>query len=219
MYFTVYRTVNKIDGKIYIGQHKTKNLDDDYLGSGKMLHRAIKKHGIENFEKEILFVFDNEQEMNAKEAELVTEAFCKEDTNYNLCPGGQGGWGYLNASGINHKNSAFKSSEWQKIFQQKAEQTRIKNSSNSIHIQIVSDKISTGLKLYYNSGGTGSFTGKLHSDETKAKMSLAQKDKHTGNKNSQFGSMWITNGIQCTKIKKNDIIPEGWYKGRIMKRD
>lgn len=37
-----------------------------------------------------------------------------------------------------------------------------------------------------------------------------------GEKNSQFGSMWITNGTENKKIKKVDIIPEGWYKGRKM---
>ena len=37
-----------------------------------------------------------------------------------------------------------------------------------------------------------------------------------GSKNSQFGAMWITNGQENKKIKKDvDIIPEGWYKGRI----
>jgi hypothetical protein len=37
-----------------------------------------------------------------------------------------------------------------------------------------------------------------------------------GKKNSQFGTMWITNGQENKKIKKDvDIIPERWYKGRI----
>jgi hypothetical protein len=42
-----------------------------------------------------------------------------------------------------------------------------------------------------------------------------RKPKNGGSKNSQFGTMWITNGIENKKIKKDlDIIPEGWYKGR-----
>ena len=43
-----------------------------------------------------MFIFDSEDDMNNKEAELVTKEFVKEDTNYNLCPGGNGGFGYIN---------------------------------------------------------------------------------------------------------------------------
>lgn len=42
--------------------------------------------------------------------------------------------------------------------------------------------------------------------------------KNIGEKNSQFGSIWITNGKENKKIKKNSVIPEGWYKGRYMRR-
>lgn len=85
---------------IYIGKHQTANLDDGYMGSGKMLLQAITEHGIENFNKEILFVFDNEAEMNAKEKEIVNRNFVNEHTNYNLCVGGFGGWSYVNKEGL-----------------------------------------------------------------------------------------------------------------------
>ncbi len=94
MHYTIYKITNIINGKFYIGKHQTKDLNDGYFGSGKILKRAIAKHGKENFTKEILFVFDNESEMNAKERELVT----LNESSYNLCPGGQGGFGYINAS-------------------------------------------------------------------------------------------------------------------------
>ena len=100
MHYTIYKITNKLNGKIYIGKHKTKYLNDCYMGSGKRLKDAIKHHGIENFEKQILFQFDNEDDMNAKEAELVTEEFCLREDTYNMCPGGNGGFGYINNSGI-----------------------------------------------------------------------------------------------------------------------
>jgi len=96
VFYTIYKITNTTNGKIYIGKHQTKDLNDGYMGSGKRLKRAISKYGIENFTKEILFTFDNETDMNAKEAELVTNEFCLREDTYNLCPGGKGGWGYLN---------------------------------------------------------------------------------------------------------------------------
>ena len=48
-------------------------------------------------------------------------------------------------------------------------------------------------------------------------MSASSKDKLTGEKNSQYGTIWITNGIENKKLRKDSIIPSGWYRGRIVK--
>jgi len=51
-------------------------------------------------------------------------------------------------------------------------------------------------------------TGKKHRLETILKMS--------GPNSSQYGTMWITNGVQNKKVKKNDLIPSGWKKERVL---
>ena len=94
--YTIYKITNTINNRIYIGKHETTDVNDEYMGSGKLLKRAQDKHGIENFRKEILYVFDTEEEMNAKEAELVTEEFCQREDTYNICVGGKGGFSYIN---------------------------------------------------------------------------------------------------------------------------
>lgn len=201
MFYTVYRTTNNVDSKIYIGKHQTDNLEDDYLGSGKLLRRAIEKHGAENFSREILFVFDNEDEMNAKEAELVTEEFCSLDTNYNICPGGKGGWGYVHSNGIQGKGFANHSYE-----------THVKWALNAVakrDSKASSKKAAETMKK--NGFDFGTFRGRTHTEETKAKM---RKSKGVGKDNSQYGTMWINNGREARKIQRDQSIPEGWQKGR-----
>lgn len=82
---------------IYIGKHQTEDLNDGYMGSGLRIVRAIKKYGIENFEKTILFECKSLEEMNAKEAEIVNEDFIARDDVYNIKVGGDGGWDYVNS--------------------------------------------------------------------------------------------------------------------------
>ena len=53
MYFTVYKITNLINNKIYIGVHKTNNLEDNYMGSSKILKQAIEKHKLISFKKRI----------------------------------------------------------------------------------------------------------------------------------------------------------------------
>lgn len=101
MYYTIYQITNLVNNKTYIGKHITKDINDSYMGLGKLLRVAITKYGIENFTKEILFLLETEEEMNLKERELVTEEFCLRKDTYNLCVGGQGGVSYINRSGIN----------------------------------------------------------------------------------------------------------------------
>ena len=103
MYYTIYKITNLVNGKIYIGKHETSNLDDGYMGSGKHLRKAIIKYGIQHFHKEIIFFLSCREDMNEKEKELVTEEFVARSDNYNIAPGGNGGWKHVN----NHPTPAY----------------------------------------------------------------------------------------------------------------
>ncbi len=220
MFYTIYQITNVINGKVYIGKHQTKDLNDGYMGSGKHLKRAQSKHGIENFKKEILFQFDNENDMNTKEAELVTEEFCLREDTYNLCVGGNGGFSYIN---LNQIRNGFEKTMADNVIKSKAliagevgrRTQRSLRENDQEWVSDVAQKKSLSLKETFKAGHH--WSGKTHSDETKKKIAEANR-KMTGDKNSQFGLMWITNGQENKKIKKDvDIIPEGWYKGRKIK--
>jgi hypothetical protein len=102
IYYTVYKTTNQINDKIYIGVHKTENPNDDYLGSNRILKDAIKKYGQENFTKEVLYIFDNEEDAFNKEKELVSEEFVSRKDTYNIGLGGKG-WTGLGQYVVNNK--------------------------------------------------------------------------------------------------------------------
>lgn len=193
MFYTIYQITNTSNGKTYIGKHQTKDLNDGYMGSGKLVKDAIKKYGIENFKKEILFQFDNEADMNTKEAEIVTEDFCSREDTYNICVGGQGGFGYINSL----PNSS--------LLKSKAGLARA--SRGDMHV--IASK-----------GGKARFANNPNINaENYAKFSPEIKKKIEKNlikmREANIGTTWITNGQENKKIKKNvDIIPKGWYKGR-----
>jgi hypothetical protein len=57
--------------------------------------------------------------------------------------------------------------------------------------------------------------GRKHSEETKAKIKLTLSKKNRKGKNSiYYGTMWITNGKENKRIKKNSKLPKGFRKGR-----
>ncbi len=88
--YTVYKTTNLINNKIYVGAHKCKDPNDRYIGSGAILKRSIKKYGRSNFIKEVLFQFDNPDDMYLKESEIVDKDFVARSDTYNVTKGGHG---------------------------------------------------------------------------------------------------------------------------------
>ena len=202
-HFTVYKITNLVNGKFYIGKHICNCKECVYMGSGKLIRAAIRKYGLENFKKEILFVFETEDEMNKKEAELVTEELIESGTSYNLCPGGQGGWGYINKNimiGDRRNEHNIKYSPF------------MNNFDRDKYVDVYRQQA----KALHNRGAscTTGFRGKTHTKEVRDKIGKSTSITQSGSKNSQFGTMWITNGTENKKIKKDlDTIPEGWYKG------
>jgi len=85
----IYRTHNLINGKMYVGSSKYNR--DSYLGSGKLIKRAIKKYGKESVRKEIL---EECQENDIKEREeywLKKYDCSTTDEYYNLISTSEGG--------------------------------------------------------------------------------------------------------------------------------
>lgn len=85
----LYKITNKVNGKYYIGRHSTTNIDDGYMGSGIGIKRAIKKYGIDNFEKEILAEVESTDALWDLEKSIVNETIVNDKMSYNLAYGGK----------------------------------------------------------------------------------------------------------------------------------
>jgi hypothetical protein len=88
-FFILYKTTNLVNGKNYIGIHKTTNLEDGYLGSGFAILNAIKKYGKFNFKREILEYCESYDSLLELEKKYVDENWVNSESNYNLKTGGQ----------------------------------------------------------------------------------------------------------------------------------
>ena len=97
-YHFIYKTTCILNDSYYIGMHSTSNLDDGYLGSGKRLNYSIKKHGKENFKREILEFFEDRISLKNRERDLVNEDLLNDPKCMNLTLGGNGNWEFLNSN-------------------------------------------------------------------------------------------------------------------------
>lgn len=217
MFYTIYKITNLINNKIYIGKHQTLNLDDGYMGSGKALKAAINKYGVECFKKEILHVFDNEADMNAAEKKLVILG----EDSYNLCPGGHGGFGYINSNielrvAKNKKARAIANSNGA------LEKAKARVAELNQDPQWREWRANLWRKSVYQKYPDGScfrtFAGKKHTDASKKKIGEANK-RLVGAANSQHGTCWVRNESGNKKIRIEDLekyLELGYIKGRKM---
>lgn len=204
-YYLVYKTTNLKNGKFYIGVHETYNLNDGYLGSGKVLRNSVYYHGKENFKREILEFCGNKKNMYQKEKELVTEELIKVSKCMNLVVGGVG---FINDE--KHREVS--------VLGGKAYGEKLKRDPEfrKRHNAIVSNNLKTAHRL--GKITPPSFKDKKHREESKTKISESMKGKGSGEQNSQFGTCWITRNDVNKKIKKTEkatYLDDGWILGRI----
>lgn len=204
----LYKTTCTVTNRYYIGMHSTKNLNDGYIGSGKRLWRSIKKHGKENHVMKILEFLNSREELIEREKFIVNEDLLKDPMCMNMVIGGEGGAGHMTKQQLSKGGKKTLTKNWK----DPEYVDKMKKIASKTFIRLHKDGL---LKGYPN------WTGKRHKQETKDKIGQANSISQKGERNSQFGTMWINNGDENKKIKKTEFEHhefKDWKIGRIKAR-
>jgi len=93
MFGYIYITINNINGKKYIGKHKSSKFEENYLGSGKALLDSLKKYNKDDYDVVMLKACVDEEELNNAEYEIIKEHNAIQSNDYyNLKDGGNNGF-------------------------------------------------------------------------------------------------------------------------------
>ena len=162
-YHYVYK-ITRDDGRYYIGMHSTDNLDDGYFGSGKIITRSIKRHGKDRHTKEILKFLPSREELRKCEKQLITEELRADTKCMNIAPGGGGGF-------INE------------LHRLKAQAAAIVATKKRIaqHGQPSAVLVCLRKNAFSKDNPGLNWTGRKHSEETKAKMRAAHAKRKQSN--------------------------------------
>ena len=163
----VYEITNLVNGMKYIGKRTCKCSieDDNYMSSSSLVKKAIKKYGIENFKKDIIFICETEEEAYKKEEYYIALKNAVVDRNYyNLCGGGKG----IGSGENNHR------------FGKKITERHRKILIESNKGKVMSDESKLKMSKYWKGkrvGESNPFYGKTHTEEARKKMSIASSSK------------------------------------------
>ena len=211
----IYLTTNNITGMKYIGKHYGE-LEDTYLGSGKLLKQNILKYGKENFTKSILYVSENDIENSEKEKQFI--ALYNAVSNplfYNIHEGGSGGntiAGYTpeEKEVLRRKLSEINRGKNNGMYgKHHTEQTKaflsywaeFERDNSCYRTEEFRQKMSQ-----ITSGSKNGMYGKKHTKESKEKMSTNSKGKTAGEKNGMYGK----SGNNALNGKRIEMYDEHW---------
>ena len=211
MYY-IYEITNNINGKTYIGQHKTKNLVDSYMGSGVILKQAFEKYGKENFSKKIIAICETQENADILEKVFIKVYHEMGKAEYNICDGGNG----VLCSGefeIQRRLKISKTSKGRIV----TEETRRKISKGNKgkkhpHTEETKKIIAKASSEHWKRDGYKEQVGEKISKALKG----VKRKEPAWNKGKSTGLHWWTNGIENVLSKE---CPEGFTQGKTLSNE
>ena len=214
-YHFIYKTTCLKTGKLYVGMHSTDDIDDGYLGSGKILGYSRAKHGDENHVREIIEFLPTREALKLREKEIVNEALLANPLNMNLKYGGEGGFDHVIANRLNLESPAFR---------QYLESGRLSENARAALKRRKTPQSVTTKKAWQNcresmlsASKVGLAAMQTDSARSKRKATMSLRQHSVGEKNSQYGTRWVCNKDGALKIKAvevDDYLLKGYQLGR-----
>ena len=207
----VYKTTNPLNGKIYIGQHTTENIDDGYLGSGVILQKAFKKYGKENFTREIIALADTQEDLNHAEEFFIKHYRDKIGWGmmYNATECAFGGGCHTEES-KKKMSAALKGREGWNKGRHLTEETKLKISEarkgqpSPRKGRHLTEETKLNISEAHKGRPNESWRGRHHTEESKLKMSTTKKG-HKGRHHTEESK------LKMSAAQKGH---PGWNKGR-----
>lgn len=163
MQYYIYMTTNTVNNKRYIGQHKGEP-NDNYIGSGTAITKAIKKYGKNNFTKKILCYCNTREEADKKEKYYIKKYDAVNNKQfYNCQEGGTNGDGWECC----HKWMREHPKDAKKIYQQNAQRLKQWQKDNP-------EKVKDNIKAFTE--GSKKWR-KEHPEEVEKILNNLQKEK------------------------------------------
>jgi len=207
MKYLIYKITNKINGRYYIGRHRTNDINDSYICSGKAIMNAIKKYGIQNFSKEIIAETWNESNLWELEKLIVNDDIVKDPMSYNMSYGGKhylyGLKSYDVKSFIEHQRKAGIKGGIA-AYNQKSREEKILWHRKGGKIASISQK-NSGTHPFYN-GTAASLGGKALT----GMIELWNPKSVATNKNQKEYNPGDCKRVFSNSEKFNNLINDGW---------
>lgn len=221
-----YVWVDNKNKMYYVGWHKGQ-IDDGYVCSSKWMLEEYNKRPAD-FTRQIIATGSSDFCHHLETTILKEKDAAHNPSYYNMCN---------NTPTFVNKHQTEESKEKSRIILKEAMKGN-KNSEGHRHTEETRNKIRVALtgivrkqstkdKLrILNTGENNPRYGQHHLEKTKAQISDSHKGmKHTEetlqkmriNHKGTSGMIWITNGLKRLLVSKDQQIPEGFRKGRILK--
>lgn len=219
----IYKITNKLNNKVYIGKDTTNN--SNYFGSGKLITYALKKYGVENFDKVILEECDSNQTLCEREKYWINYYNSTDlEIGYNISKGGDGGDTFTNNPDLEKIKKKISDTMKKKKFTETHRQNLTKNHASTkykkgkTYEEIYGEEMAKNYKEKLKVSRTKYKTEKERLGDDYERVINILRKKISGDKNPmrKHKYIWYHNVESniTTRIIEGGKIPNGFVKGR-----